>query len=251
MKVDLHGLRILNTRPVGQNELLSQAIRSAGGVSIECPVLTIEPLESTARLIRELGCLSAIDQAIFISTNAVKFFFDEFDALVWPTSIKVSAIGEATRNALKKRGVRVDEAPALTGSESLLQRPSMQSVKNQTILLVKGEFGRELIADTLTKRGAVVRPLAVYRRNTTPLLQDAIQSLWRQDAVDVILFTSEQAMHTLFSSLGEQAYDWLRSKPCRVMSERLAKVALQLGIKNIKVRPYEILLEGLSHDNGS
>lgn len=247
MNIDLHGLRILNTRPVGQNESLSQAIRAAGGVSIECPVLAIEPLESTARLIRELGCLSKIDQAIFISTNAVNFFFDEFDALIWPKSIKVNAIGAATRNALKNRGVRVDVTPGLTGSESLLQRPSMQCVKNQTILLVKGEFGRELIADTLTKRGAVVLPLAVYRRVSTPLLQDAIQSLWRQDAVDVILFTSEQAMHALFSSLGEPGYDWLRSKPCRVMSERLANVALELGIKNIKVK----LLEGLSHDNDS
>ena len=34
---DLNGLRILNTRPYGQNAALSQAIADAGGVAIECP----------------------------------------------------------------------------------------------------------------------------------------------------------------------------------------------------------------------
>jgi len=237
------GLRILNTRPAGQNESLSQAIKAAGGVPIECPLLAIEPVESTSDSISALGNLSTIQQAIFISTNAVHYFFAGLEAfnLKWPSIIRVIAIGSSTARALNNRGVRVDDTPVLTGSESLLQLASMQNVKNQLILLVKGESGRELIAETLVSRGATVLPMAVYRRVPCVANQEVLRSLWRQDAVDVIVFTSEQAMHTLFSLVGEKAHTWLAGKPCWVISDRLAVIAAKLGIKNIKV---EKLLEG-------
>ena len=239
----MHGLRILNTRPVGQNQSLSRAIKAAGGVPNECPLLAIEPIESTPDSISALGDLSTIQHAIFISTNAVYYFFEGLKALnlKWPSTIRVIAIGSSTARALNDRGVRVDDMPLLTGSESLLQLASMQCVKKRLILLVKGEFGRELIAETLVSRGATVLPMVVYRRVPCVENQEALRSLWRQDAVDVIVFTSEQAMHTLFSLVGKKAHTWLAGKPCWVISERLAVIATKLGIKNIKV---EKLLEG-------
>lgn len=228
---DWKGLRILNTRPLGQNQALSQAIYDAGGIPIECPALRIEPIHSKWWRVQE--DLRSIDWAIFISTNAVHYCFEKIN--VWPDSIRVAAVGEATANALRQRGVRVDEVPLISSSEGLLSLEAMQRVYGQTILLVKGENGRTLLADTLVHRGARVRLLAVYRR-TLPVVESAyLQSLWHDDAVDAIVFTSEEAMYHLFQLFGYEASHWLRSKPCYVKSERLAKTAVHLGINSVTI----------------
>ncbi len=229
------GLRILNTRPIGQNAALSQTIRQAGAIPIECPALAIEPVENDWT--SPLGDLLWIDKAIFISPNAVHYCFERLNQLqrVWPESIHTTAIGMGTSNALIERGVRVDDVPLRACSESLLELESMQHVQHQSVLLVKGDKGRELINHTLIKRGAQVIPVEVYRR-ILPVYDEAyIQSLWQKDAIDMIVFTSEVAVHHVFHLFGRQAHSWLRSKPCLVISERLAKIAADFGMKTISL----------------
>lgn len=228
---DWKGLHILNTRPLGQNAALNQVIRDAGGIPVECPALAIEPIDD--EWWTSLGNLSSIDWAIFISSNAVQCCFDRLKR--WPESIKIAAVGQATANALRQRGVRVDEVPLQESSEGLLALDALRHVHNKIILLVKGENGRTLLADMLIQRGAVVRPLEVYRRVLPVIDQNYIESLWCEDKIDAIVFTSEESMHHLFQLFSEKAYDWLRSKPCYVSSERLAKAAANLGIITVVV----------------
>ena len=254
--LNLKGLRVLNTRPLLQNATLNQAIHDAGGIAIECPLLAIEPLlEVTSGSDNGRAChwidkfrnLSVIHHAIFISTNAVQYFFDGLAVyhLFLPSNTLVSAIGAASARALNQLGVPVDFVPSVADSEHLLQLESMQTVQNQIIVLVKGEDGRTLIADTLAQRGALIVPIEVYRRVPSDVSQVDVQSLWRDDAVDIIVFTSEAAMRHLFFLLGEHAHSWLQGKPCLVISERLANVATQLGIKKVWVSCRENSVETL------
>lgn len=236
MIASLKGLRVLNTRPRGQNKLLSQIILTAGGVPIECPALEIEGIEP-ANFCQDLGDLARIGQFIFISSNAVHYFFDLLDAhhMQWPESPRVVAIGRSSAAALHLRGVRVDEIPELANSEHLLKLESMQLVQNQLIILVKGEGGRTMIADTLISRGARVLEVIVYRRILPKINQDFLHTLWHEDAVDVIVLTSEQAMINLFCLFDINAHDWLKQKRFLVISERLATAAARLGIKEIQI----------------
>lgn len=232
---DWKGLHILNTRPQGQNKGLSQAIQDIGAIPIECPAIAIEPVEDNWT--ENLGDLSRVGHAIFISTNAVHYFFDGLEArhVDWPTSIRVIAIGKATADALALRKIPVDGVPLSASSEYLLDLELLQNVENQTVMIVKGENGRDLLADTLKMRGAVVLPIAVYRRVVPATNQQYIQSLWHDDAIDVIVFTSEEAMHNLFCLFGKGAHAWLQSKICLVKSERLATIAARFGLKKIVV----------------
>jgi len=232
---DWKGLRFLNTRPLGQNKGLSQAIRDIGAIPIECPALAIEPVENN--WINQLSDLSLIRHAIFISTNAVHYFFDglEVNHRNWPASIRVISIGKATADALALRKIRVDDVPLSASSEDVLALESLRDVEKQAIVLVKGENGRDLLADTLKMRGAIVLPIAVYRRVVPAINQQYIQSLWHEDAIDVIVFTSEEAMHNLFCLFGKGAHAWLQSKICLVKSERLATAAARFGLKKIVV----------------
>jgi uroporphyrinogen-III synthase len=238
----LQGLRLLNTRPYPQSQPLSQALREAGGIVIECPALAIETLNTD--WLFTLPDLSTIDQAIFISANAAHHSIPKIiqQNINWPTSIQVIAIGKGTAQAINQYGLTVHLIPEQSNSEQLLAQTELQMITNQKILLFKGHGGRTLIADTLFKRGAKLTSLDVYQRVPPQLDHKYLRSLWRDDAVDIILWTSEQAMQTLFALFGKPAQTWLRQKPCLVLSERLKVAASSLGIETIIIsQPEEIV----------
>lgn len=242
-KTPLDGLRVLNTRPREQAQALSQAIKAAGGIAIECPALAIQA--SDKAWLHSLPDLATMDIAIFISANAVHHYFNPFKQkqYSWPLSICVISVGRATARVLSKYGIKVDQLPPQAStSENLLMLPNLQEIQEKNILLVKGEEGRTLIAQTLRKRGAHLHILEVYKRTIPFHDPHTLCSLWQDDAVDIILFTSQQAMHNIFQLFGESAQPWLCKKPCLVISERLAKAASTLGMHTvIQTNPETIL----------
>lgn len=247
----LNGLRILNTRPLEQGKALSQAITDAGGIAIEFPTISIEATH--ADWFSRLPELTQIKQAIFISTNAVNYFFNRLDRhdVDWPSSIQIIAVGKASGEALSMRGLTSHHIPAIADSEHLLALNTLQQIKHQTILLIKGEGGRPLIAETLCSRGAHLVSLPVYRRVLPELSEQYINSLWHDDAVDIILFTSQQSMSNLFTLFGKEAHAWICSKPCVVISERLSKEAALLGMRTIITSRYDVIpstLKRILHD---
>ena len=247
--MNLRGLRILNTRPLEKGQALHQAICDVGGVSIDLPALTIEPTAN--EWLKNLPNLNHINQAIFISSNAVTYFYLALEQkqLTWPATINTTAIGNTTAATLAKWQIHVDHVPSIADSEHLLQLNPLQHVKNQTILLVKGEGGRMDITKTLLARGANLISVNVYRSILPNTEQKFIHSLWHDDQVDIILFTSQQAMHNIFTLFGEAARVWLCSKPCLVISERLAEAAFTLGMRTIIVSRYDTILNTLEQYN--
>jgi len=239
----LQGLRVLNTRPAEQNKTLSYAIQNAGGISIELPTIVIEPLRPD--WLKTLPDLSDVDHAVFVSANAIKYYFLAAKQLVWPSSITVTAIGQASADELTTRGIPIHHTPIDADSEHLLRLDHLQQIQNQTVMLIKGEKGRPLIEKTLRSRGADVIPVAVYRRELPKTNSLQTNLLWHDNAVDIILFTSQQSMYNLFTLFGEKARDWLCSKPCLVISERLAESASQLGMQTIIVCRHHSLLNTL------
>lgn len=241
----LHGLRVLNTRPLKQSEALTQAIQAAGGISISLPALSIEP--TTTDWIASMPALTSTHQAIFVSSNAVDYFFDALKAahIIWPTNICVTAIGSATAQALVKHGITVDHLPVIADSEHLLALDTFQSIKNQIIMLIKGCGGRQLIAEEIINRGAQLTSLMVYRSVCPEEKPEFTNSVWQDDAVDIILITSQQAMQHLFTLFAEPGRKWLINKPCLVISARLAEMASLLGIKTIITSHYDEVLSTL------
>jgi uroporphyrinogen-III synthase len=108
-------------------------------------------------------------------------------------------------------------------------------IKQKIILLFKGEGGRTLIEESLITKQAKLIILAVYQRILPAINYQFTNSLWRDDAVDIILLTSEQSIHNLFKLFSQESHDWLQNKPCIVISERLAQIASKLGVKKIKI----------------
>lgn len=243
----LHGLRVLNTRPIGQGHALAEAISFAGGFSIPFPALAIS--QTPPDWVNKLPSSQPLDKAIFISANAVRYFCKGCPHYQQMLSVptQILAIGAATALALRQQKISVHTVPNVSDSTHFLQLDALRAVTNQTILLVKGEGGRTLIAETLRLRGAHVIPVEVYRRHLPKIDKAQAMHLWRENAVDIILFTSEQAIHNVFALFGEDAKPWLCNTPCVVISKRLAQVASLLGIQNILVSRHDSILETLEH----
>lgn len=245
MKRTLQGLRILNTRPKDQAQLLSREISALNGTVIECPTIEIQPVNNN--WIHSLPNLMNVHHAIFVSANAVHYCFHELkeNNIPWPTQINVIAIGQGSANALNERGIRVHEIPEISDSEHLLDLNSLKLINKKIVLLFKGEGGRTLIEENLHKKGANVLIQWVYKRKLPTISPELITSIWRDDLVDIILFTSEQSLHNLFMMFGKEAQDWLINKPCLVLSERLAKSASLMGIKKIIISHPDQLMDTL------
>ncbi len=228
-----------------QGQELSLSIQRLGGHAIDVPAIAIETLPF--HWLAQLPALTQVDQAIFISTNAVNNFFATLkeQRILWPWSIQVTAVGNATAKALEAWSIHVHHHPATANSEHLLNLAAFQRIHHQTILLIKGDGGRALIEETLQHRQAQVIPVAVYRRILPTVPKEYMNSLWRNDGVDIILFTSQQAMHNLFTLFGEQARSWLCSKFCLVISERLEHEARLLGMRHIVTCRYDNIVDTL------
>lgn len=245
----LQGLCVLNTRPLEQGHILRHAICEAGGTCIDFPALAIEPISDD--WLEILPNLADVHHAIFVSTNAVHYFYTKLkqEGLQWPATIQTTAIGKASAAALAKWNIRIDHVPSAADSEHLLQLDTLQEVGSQTILLIKGEGGRTEIANTLLQRGANLVSLDVYRRVLPSTAAQNFHSLWHDHVVDIILFTSQQSIHNLFVLLGENARTWLCRTPCLVISERLADEASRLGMQTIIISHYDTIISTLEHYN--
>lgn len=225
----LSGVRVLITRPRAQAEALARAIRADGGEPVLFPLIDILPVSDPARLDAILATLDRFDLAIFISPNAVQFALTHLSARgrFWPASLPIAVIGAGTAQALAAHDLHAAVTPRERfDSEALLAEPALQAVAGRRILILRGEGGRALLADTLTARGATVTYAECYRR--APPLPDPQAGQWlAPGAVDIAVFTSRDALDNLLQLYDEAGRRLLRDTPALVVSTRLAEQVIR------------------------
>ena len=229
----LAGVGVLVTRPYDQAANLCKIIENAGGKAIRFPAMEITPIDDPQSVTHILDRLDSYDIAIFISANAVKYAIQSIRSKrSFPESMVLAAIGNATRKALEDEGLNVDIYPTQQfDSEALLTLPKMQQVKGKRILIFRGRGGRELLKNTLTERGAHVDYAELYQR-TMPIQEPgALNQYWKQNAIDIVTVTSNQALNNLFNIAGESGKENLVTTPIVVISQRMVQNALERGMR--------------------
>lgn len=223
---------IIITRPVHQGEALSARLETKGASVLHFPTIEILPAARTAELDTCLKHLDRYHYVIFISPNAVDYAADFMDFSALPPKLKLAAIGPGTARALTAHGRKPDMLPRDgASSEALLKLKALTAVENKRILIVRGQGGRELLAETLEERGADVDYAEVYRR-TVPRIDHGELSAWfRQGRVDAIAVTSREALLNLDRMLSPALTPYLRASQLLVSSARVIKLAGALGIR--------------------
>ena len=228
---------VLVTRPEHQADNLVRLIERRGWHAIRFPVLEIVPAVKPDA--QPFSCVrdKRFDAVIFISANAVNFALRANSGKIDPfKNHRIAAIGRATAKALEVAGLRVDWLPeAGFSSEALLAIPQFQTVKGQSFLIVRGEGGREELADALRERGAIVEYLEVYKRTKPNGDNRAVVRLIENRKLNVVTVTSGEGLQNLLEMLGLEIRSRLLSIPLVVISDRMKELAIGMGFESIAV----------------
>lgn len=232
MTHDLGGLNVLVTRPRPEGVALSECIRSANGNAIYFPTIEIKPPQDLLLLPTQLKQLEQLDWLIFISPQAVYAFANYFSG-EFPKQLKVAALGPGTAKALTQANLPVHCYPTLgANSEALLALPEFSHLAHKKIALIRGQGGREKLAQELSLRGAQVMHIIVYQRVEVTVDVREMISLLQTQQVDIIVTTSNDILQHLVALLNKQN---LVNIPLVVISERMRLYAKQLGFNKIIV----------------
>jgi len=194
----LKGVGVLVTRPRAQAAELVELIQNKGGNALCFPVIDIVPRDESA-IEADSSLLPAPDIALFVSRNAVAH------GLAYAAGATRGAVGPTTAAAIEAGGQTV-EIQAANGfdSESLLAEPTLQNVSGTNIRIIRGDGGRELLADTLRERGATVDYLSVYERvlpDCSPELLAEVETTWRGGGLHAITVMSVRTLRNLIALL--------------------------------------------------
>jgi uroporphyrinogen-III synthase len=205
-------------------------ISTAGGIAIALPAVTIDEPEDLSPARSLVARLKEFDIAVFVSVNAVEkgmALIHQHGGL--PPQIKLAAVGQRSAEALQRHGgkIAIPAAPPYN-SESLLANAELRSVKGKSILIFRGNDGRELLAETLRQRGARVVYAEVYRR-MKPDAQLA-DRLAQAGEIDIVVVTSQDGLRNLMEMANMAGRSqWLLNKPVAAISGRVAQLASDLG----------------------
>lgn len=234
-------MKVLLTRPDGQNQELADALTQKGIDFVISPLLVIKPISP----IHQNNHISESDMIIFVSANAVNYA----NALLnhqWPKNVDYFAIGHATWKACKKIGITAKQSPEHNQqSEGLLSLAQLQSINHKKIVIVRGIGGRELLKQTLQQKGAEVHYWEVYQRQAPPINVLQCVQHWQQANIDTIFITSSAILDNLVtpflekntnisnnSALANKLFSWLQACHIIVSSERAQDKANNLGFSN-------------------
>lgn len=232
-------MTILVTRPSPAGEQLVARLRTLGRVAYHSPLIEFAPGNELSRLPAMLSSLNPQDMIFVLSQYAVNYADRALrqQAQHWPDIVSYYAIGRTT-GLLMHRATSLPIVYPQDGetSETLLQLPALQAIKGRNALILRGNGGRELLADTLRERGVNVSYCECYRRS--PLHYDGSEqsSSWQRAGVNTLVVTSGEMLQQLYTLVPDYyRTTWLLGCTLIVVSERLATLARQLGWQSIRV----------------
>lgn len=235
----LTGLRAVITRPREQGRGLCSRIEAAGGEALAFPTLLIAGPADPASALAALGRLPQTDLVVFASPNAVRWGLDLMARHGLTLEGKrIIAVGTGTAAALGDAGVRDVQLPAAQqSSEGMLALPALapERVAGCSVLIIRGNGGRELLRRELTRRGARVTVAEVYRRECPAADPAPLARLLAAGGVQVIVATSAEGLRNLFAIMDSALHPRLRQLPMLVVGARMAAAARALGVERLLV----------------
>lgn len=233
---------ILVTRPHHQAEGQAERLSGLGLQPVLLPLLEIIPTDESSSayplLKSRILDLDLYHHVIFISANAVQFGMDLIDQY-WPqlpVGIEWLAIGQQTAARLSHYGISATPPEQGYDSEALLRLPSLQTLTDQRILIMRGAGGRELLGEQLQARGARVDYADLYQRTAPDYTSAQISSSIGNTVVAAALITSGEALHNLDQLQHQQPQlNFIKTALMVVPSSRVARQAKSLGYTRVIV----------------
>jgi len=199
--------RVLVTRAPHQASALAEELRALGAEPLLLPTIELAPPLSWQPLDEACAKLGHFDWLLFTSANAVEAFANRCLARQSEHvrralgTVRVAAIGPATRKALEAAGVRTDLVPAQAVAESFADALRPFAKPGVRFLLLRAEVARDHLPDALRSVGASVTIAPAYRTVTPEGSVQGLRDLLANDPPDAVTFTSSSTAHNLLDLL--------------------------------------------------
>lgn len=234
---------VVITRPAAQAGELASRVAALGREAVLFPLLEIHALPDPAPLRAALAELERYALVAFVSPNAIDAAFAARPA--WPAGMTLAVVGEGSRMALERHGINDSNATILrpldsrrSDSEGLLAALDKSMLRDKQVLIIRGESGRELLADALRAAGARVVTAAAYRRCAP--VPDGAQRARLLELIDRPcdwIVTSSEAMRNLVEIVGQAGGEIgvakMQQQHLLLPHARIAESARALGFMNI------------------
>lgn len=237
-------LNVLITRPTKKAQRLGESLAALNITCVNQPLFDYQPLadfQTSERLLTNAHII------IFVSVAAVEFAHTIFAVQHWRYQ-HVIAVGRATKTALEQLGICNVLCPEQENSEGLLNLPELkpelhENLCEKNITIVRGNGGREHLANQLKKQGTNVNYLESYQRVWRIFTED-IGKQWFKQQINCIVVTSNAILEKLVQLMLEQhkknkeqplAEYWQKQCLWVVASQRIATTARQLGLHHVVI----------------
>ncbi|MEI6895848.1 MAG: uroporphyrinogen-III synthase [Colwellia sp.] len=233
-------LNVLITRPKTKAQQLTLLLDEQGITNTSQTLFDYQACASAQEI---EASLKSADIIIFISVAAVEFTHASHP-LHKHLPQTIFAVGNATKQALLTLGVRnvISPTERHEHSEGLLNLPELANITGSKVLILRGDSGREHLANCLRQRGATVNYIASYQRVWRKLALNLAEQ-WRAQQINCIVVTSNDILLTLVNYLTRAAKAttteaiinnyWQSQCLWLVVSERIEHKAKSLGLARV------------------
>ncbi len=234
---------VIITRPLVQASAFAAQVAAIGRQAEIFPLLEIRALADATALDETLSRLADFALVAFVSPNAVHAAFSRIQH--WPEGVAIAVMGAGSRAALAEYGISDANTkiispinPERTDSETLLDVLDFSALDGREVLIIRGESGREFLADALRCHGVSVTQIAAYQRVAPEF------TLSRQQSLKLMLerendwvVTSSEALRNLFTWVKKLDLENVVAKMQRqhifVSHVRIEETAKNLGFQFI------------------
>ncbi|MFH1914601.1 MAG: uroporphyrinogen-III C-methyltransferase [Pseudomonadota bacterium] len=213
-KKPLLGKGVVVTRAREQASGLVDILRGHGACVHEFPTIAVEHLDDYAEVETAILQLARYQWVVFTSVNGVKFFWEQLSAIGLDSRIfcgmQIAAIGPATADELKARGIIPDFVPDKYVAEHVVEGLLALGIQGQDVLIPRAKVAREVLPEELKKAGCNVTVLPVYETRLVQQTGDEIVAALDKGAIQYVTFTSSSTVENFFELIPA---DTLRQYP--------------------------------------
>ena len=257
---------ILNTRPKGQNQELTELLVGSGANVVECPMLKIIPRDFKDDIGQVLMAELGNSWLVFTSANGVRMFHEGLlksgEDCSHIYKISSAAIGGKTARVVKELGFNLEFTAEDTYSESFAVEFS-EHLKTKgflerkcRIFLLRGGLASETLIELLSpkdidlvkEKDIDLVKITVYESGYPELSEAEIFNLYRglgvidsnEKVIDAITLTSSEAAKNLYQLVIKARTDGLDvwnehvvNFPVAVIGIKTANTVSELGWRNV------------------
>lgn len=232
----LRGLRVVVTRARHQADSTVLAFESAGAHVERLPLIEVVPPADPGPLATALAQLEAFDWVLFTSSNTVNAVLEGLDRInrSWPSeteSARVAAVGTATAEALRARGIEPDLQAFVPRAEGLADLLGPCLVGGERLLLPQAADARPVLEELLLASGGQVVRVDAYAKQMPPSSRTRATEIFGDGPIGWVTFTSPSIARN-FASLWGDAWPARRDALLAVSIGRVTSTALRrLGVE--------------------